>query len=122
MSDELVWVKLDITTGTLGPVAIFANYKQARDSGASPIAEYSRQWATDFIRRAVFVRDNWTCTHCGDEISWDGPNRGHLHERLFRGNGGEISVANSTTLCYTCHMADPVAGHGKRKPQWGTRA
>lgn len=71
--------------------------------------------AVEIIRRAVFSRDNWCCTHCGDPFVWV---TGHMHERLWRGRGGEISLDNSVSLCGMCHLTNPVAGHGERAVQW----
>jgi 5-methylcytosine-specific restriction endonuclease McrA len=74
-----------------------------------------RATAVEEIRRKIWLRDKKRCTHCGNVVSWLIM---QMHERLWRGRGGEISVENGTTLCADCHSDDPVAGHGKRKPQW----
>lgn len=112
---DLCWVELDLPA--LNPIAIFKNQKQAILAGVTygPMV-YGE--AVEKIRRAVFERDQFACTHCGEDVTWGGVRRGHMHERVWRGKGGQISVANSTTLCYNCHMNSP-AGHGSRKPQWG---
>lgn len=115
MSPRMVWAELDETTGL--PVRIFRNEKAAVANGRSwdSVARVLRSFAVTEIRRAVWLRDNKTCTHCGKTVLWVVMN---LHERIWRGRGGEISVANGTTLCYDCHMDSPVAGHGSRKVQW----
>src|SRR5579859_7173066 len=116
MAETLVWV--EIVTGV--PVRIFKNHKLACLSGAE-IAQMAKVAAVGFIRHAVFVRDNFCCTHCGLEVSetvpWYEPHAAHMHEREWRGRGGEISLDNSTTLCKNCHLYGNI-GHGNRKPQW----
>lgn len=112
MADALVWVALDADGA---PHTIFRNHKQAAQSSFQ-IAEWLRKTAVEKIRHAVFIRDNWKCTNCGDEsLTWE---TAEMHERLHRGHGGNISIANGRTLCHTCHMQDEEAGHGKRQPQW----
>jgi hypothetical protein len=97
-------------------VRIFRNHKAAVNAtNAFPMVEMLRADAVRDIRLQVFKRDDYTCTHCGAAVSWES---GHLHERQWRGRGGEMSLDNSTTLCGSCHIDDPVAGHGNRKPQW----
>ena len=94
--------------------------KNEKHSALATLAGYTvgymlRSLATEQIRLAVFKRDGYACTHCGAPVCIG---TGHMHERLHRGRGGEISVNNSTTLCGGCHANNPVAGHGKRKVQW----
>jgi hypothetical protein len=67
------------------------------------------------IRRKIWERDKRRCTHCGNTVTWQSM---EMHERIWRGRGGEVSVENGVTLCAGCHINDPVAGHGNRKPQW----
>jgi 5-methylcytosine-specific restriction endonuclease McrA len=116
MTPELVYVLISGVTKT--PVRIFRTEKDARaDSGfdLGLVVRWIRANAVEIIRRAVFVRDDWTCTHCGNPVTWD---TGEMHERQWRGRGGEISLENSTTLCQHCHSKDKVAGHGTRQVQW----
>ncbi len=116
-TSENVWVLLALAHGK--PVEIFRNQKQALENQPPPdfvIAEFPRAKAVETIRRAVFERDNYTCTNCGDaSLSWSS---GHMHEKVWRSKGGNISVANGITLCATCHLDDNIVGHGERKPQW----
>lgn len=93
---------------------IFKNAKQAVLSGVTA-AFILRAVAVTTIRRKIWLRDNKTCTHCGATVLWGVMN---MHERCWRGRGGEISLENGTCLCYSCHIDDPVAGHGKRRVQW----
>lgn len=118
-TSENAWVLLDLAHGL--PVEIFRNQKQALEGSATAgptfaAAEFPRAAAVKTIRRVIFERDNYTCTNCGDSsLNWDS---GHMHEKLHRGQGGNISVANGITLCYRCHLLDEEMGHGKRQPQW----
>lgn len=93
-------------------VAVLASMSLPADNF---VAEVDKAEAAKDIRAQVFARDHYACTHCGRVVSWES---GELHERRWRGRGGEMSLENSTTLCYDCHSNDPVAGHGKRKPQF----
>lgn len=114
-----VWVKISGVTKT--PILIFRTVREALSSEAYELGlvlEWERTNAVEIIRRAVFTRDNWECTHCGQSVTWDGERKGHMHERRWRGKGGEISTENSTTLCGDCHENDKKAGHGNRKPQF----
>lgn len=97
---------------------IFKNRKQAVLAG-EPLggAFMLRSEAVTVIRRKIWNRDNKTCTHCGATVPWSVM---EMHERIWRSRGGEISVANGTTLCYDCHQHDDVAGHGTRSIKWSS--
>lgn len=104
-----------VILGTDGrAIEILKNAKHAAQLSCTT-AYMLRKDATSQIREQVWVRDGRACTHCGAPVTRTSM---ELHERIWRGRGGEISVANSTTLCNNCHHNDPVAGHGKRKVQW----
>jgi 5-methylcytosine-specific restriction endonuclease McrA len=98
-------------------IRIFSNFKLACQAHSYPsrIAHMLRATAVEDIRRQVWERDNKRCTHCGTMVTWKSMN---MHERIWRGRGGEISLENSVTLCTNCHHTDDVAGHGMRRPQW----
>lgn len=109
------------------PVRIFRSNKAAHLAALAgeTIARMPYRMAVEIIRRAVFCRDKWKCTHGGEPITWTS---GHMHERQPRGKivqvapgvwvGGEVSLDNGTTLCYSCHMKTD-AGHGKRQVRFG---
>lgn len=106
-----VWVE---TEADGSAIRIFKNQKVAVAAGI--VATFmDRNSAVTAIRRKIWNRDRHTCTHCGDLVSWFVMN---MHERIWRGRGGEISVSNGTTLCYNCHQHDDVAGHGTRQIKW----
>lgn len=113
MKMKMVWVAI----GADGLAErIFKNRKQAVIAGESPGGELMlRSEAVTVIRRKIWLRDNKSCTHCGRTVPWGVM---QMHERIWRGRGGDVSVANGTTLCSGCHHDDPVAGHGERKIQW----
>lgn len=115
--DEMVWVGISVADQR--PSEIFRNHKLAMESlhgAAACVIQWPYKSAVEIIRRKVFERDNYTCTNCGDtSLTWAS---GHMHEKIWRGKGGNISLANGTTLCYTCHILNEEAGHGKRQPQW----
>lgn len=109
-----VWVEM--VDGKV--VRIFRNAKDPRAIAAlsdGTLGLGERAKAVRDIRQAVFARDSYACTHCGKVVTWE---TGQLHERVWRGRGGEVSLDNCTTLCAACHKKDPVAGHGNRVVQW----
>lgn len=72
--------------------------------------------AIEDIRRQVFARSDGDCEFCGATITW---NTMHQHERISRGEGGEVSVANCVALCYQCHIGRKDSEHGDRRPRFG---
>lgn len=73
--------------------------------------------AVGSIRRQILERQRHECIRCGASIS---ELTMHLHERIHRGQGGEISLENSEGLCSTCHIG-PSGEHGNRRPQFTRR-
>lgn len=82
-----------------------------------PIAEVSRKYAVGEIRRQVFERAAGHCERCDARIT---EQTGHMHEKLERGRGGEISVENSVALCPKCHLGK-TGVHANHYPQFGIR-
>jgi 5-methylcytosine-specific restriction endonuclease McrA len=101
------WVEFD----SVGPCRIFKNWHAAATSGIplDRIREFPRRDAVSTIRQRVFERSHNTCDDCGTALTW---NTAHMHEKIHRGNGGEVSLENSILVCYTCHMD---IEHGNRK-------
>lgn len=95
-------------------IRIFKNLKCAGATSIYPnrIACMLRATAVTDIRRQVWERAKKRCEHCGDVLAWC---VFQLHEFIWRGRGGEVSVDNGRCLCENCHQNDDVAGHGKRK-------
>jgi 5-methylcytosine-specific restriction endonuclease McrA len=67
------------------------------------------------IRHLIYLRQDGHCISCGENLTED---QFHMHEKIFRGHGGKISLDNSEGLCYDCHLNRKTFGHGKRKPQF----
>jgi hypothetical protein len=75
-----------------------------------------RSQAVTEIRRQIWDRAKRTCEHCGKRLTHSAF---EMHENIWRGRGGEVSVDNGRCLCVYCHQNDIVAGHGKRKVRFG---
>lgn len=112
MSDKKVWVVLGVDGRA---IEILKNEKHAAQLQDVRVGYLHRSVATEQIRRQIYAQQLRACAHCGSPVTWYTM---ELHERLWRGRGGEISVSNSVGLCNTCHQKDPIAGHGKRAVQW----
>jgi len=60
----------------------------------------------DDVRRAVLVRDEYSCQHCmWNYTQWNKADPRHLelHHILHHAKGGENSKSNLITLCTVCH-------------------
>lgn len=74
------------------------------DDPSAHEGDYPPDW--DVRRRAVYERDDWTCTRCGYQ---SGPHAGdealplHAHHSVPRAAGGSNRLSNLTTLCEDCH-------------------
>lgn len=67
------------------------------------------------LRSQIFVRCQDHCELCGAFVTENGPDhKGDLHERVWRGDGGEISLENSIFVCRRCHNK----AHSGRSPQF----
>lgn len=92
-----------------------ADIKARWDDPAAHTGNYPPDW--DARRRAVYERDDWTCTRCGRR---SGPYAGddgvplHAHHLTPRSAGGTHRLSNLTTLCEPCH-AD-LHGHDLFEP------
>lgn len=109
---RMVWVEID----TEGRALRILKNQKFITTAIAPVACVLRSVAVTTIRRKIWDRDKHTCTHCGAIVPWS---VFEMHERQWRGRGGEISVSNGTTLCNDCHQNDKVAGHGNRKVRFG---
>lgn len=76
-----------------------------------------RSWdhteAVKSIRKQVYSRSEQMCEYCGEIITWSTM---HMHEKIPKGKGGEVSLENCVALCAECHLNKE---HGDRK--WGGR-
>ena len=75
--------------------------------------------AVSEIRKQIWQRCAGNCEWCRKRIIQDGPlkQKMHMHEKILKGSGGEVSLDNSCGICENCHANSPEA-HGDRKPQW----
>ncbi len=75
--------------------------------------------AVGAIRKQIWQRCAGNCEWCGKRITENGPlwKRMHMHEKIPKGSGGEVSLDNCVGLCQNDHENNPEA-HGDRKPQW----
>lgn len=76
------------------------------------VRQVPKAYAVGEIRNQVFDRSKGQCEDCGRRIT---KVTGELHERIPKGNGGEVSLANCCFLCYYCHQSRPDAAHGNRR-------
>lgn len=97
-----VFVELDESNNI---IRIFKNQGLACASEAydrGKVFEYPRKEAVEQIRRQVFERAKRRCEKCGEICTWNF----HMDERIAKGNGGEVSLANCWCLCAPCHVGD----------------
>lgn len=76
------------------------------------VRQVARSVAVKEIRDEVFKRSKGYCRDCGDIIDYTF----HMHEVVFRGQGGEISLENSIALCSKCHR---LIEHKARRLRFG---
>lgn len=77
--------------------------------------QHDRKIADD-VRRAVLVRDKYTCAHCKwNHNSWNPSDPRHLelHHVIHHAKGGDNTEDNLVTLCMVCH--DKVHLNDKQK-------
>lgn len=118
-----VWTEIDCDTQLA--IRIFKNFKLMLI--AMPYAEdgctrrMERREAVKQIRDAVFAQQNMKCANCSAPAT-------ELHEKQHKGQfakqdvnnsmevekSGEVSLANSEGLCWSCHHQGK---HGDRQPR-----
>lgn len=106
------WIEKDLSGNV---IRIFKSPGAAAASKAgreNRIAEFPRVDAVRMIREQVFIRSNHECEYCGGPINY----KFHMHEKIHRGQGGEISLENCVALCAKCHLQGE---HGDRQPRFG---
>jgi hypothetical protein len=96
---------------TAKAAAVFMANLVLHSDSMAVVTNMDKLSATRAIRRQLFESQNKLCAWCGAELTWEGC---QMHEKIPRGHGGEISLANSIILCYECHFKDRHA-HGNRK-------
>ena len=76
---------------------------------------YGLPW--DWIRREIFIRDDYTCQKCGWKLPGpyhDGLECDHIVERH---QGGSDLASNLQTLCHACHVEKTTMFLRKLRPQ-----
>jgi len=73
------------------------------------ITQMSRTKAVSEVRQQLVHRANGACEYCSAAVT---DQTGHMHEKVFRSHGGEISLANSVFICYPCHRGEHGLGRG----------
>jgi HNH endonuclease len=101
-------------------VRIFRSTKSedfSRAIGAGTAITCPKFDAVGAIRKQIWARCGGRCEDCGRPVTETGSlyRRGHMHEVLPKGNGGEVSLDNCRFLCYNCHIN---VAHGNRRPQF----
>jgi len=104
---KLVWVEL----GDLGQAIRIFKTKRAARAFQGRILEVDYRIAVSEIRHQLWCRCQGECELCASPVN---ENSGQMHEQKHRGQGGEISLANSVFICPTCHKA----AHRDRNPRW----
>lgn len=78
------------------------------------VQQVPKAYAVSEIRNQVFDRSHGHCDDCGRLVT---KVTGEMHERVAKGKGGEVSLANCVFLCYGCHQQRPDSEHGNRRWQ-----
>jgi 5-methylcytosine-specific restriction endonuclease McrA len=91
----------------------YANAVRSKFADIGNIKEYPRREATREIRQRVLQRAGNQCEDCGKLVTWETMN---MHEKIHRGDGGEISLENSIAVCFKCHTE---IEHGNRRLRFG---
>jgi len=109
-------VYCEIDPDSLLPIRIL-DMKEVLQLSPKIVAQWPRAQAVAEIRRQVFERDAYECRRCGKRLNMQ---TGHMDERVSRGEGGDISIANCWLLCASCHVGDkPTSEHGNRRIRFG---
>jgi 5-methylcytosine-specific restriction endonuclease McrA len=101
------------------PIRIFRT-KEWRNLPEDKVQKMDRGKAVSLIRIQVFDRaynlelEIYECERCGRTITEE---TGQMHETIFKGKGGEVSLENCEALCRLCHQTGPDAAHKGRRWQ-----
>jgi 5-methylcytosine-specific restriction endonuclease McrA len=106
---QRIYVYVELGRDAL-PIRIFRNQKASLAAGWRQI--YPRTEAVGAIRHQIFLRSKGECELCPAPVT---ESSGHMHEKIHRGKGGEISLENSVFICPTCHRH----AHADRNPRFG---
>lgn len=112
---NLVYVEVDDQGAVL---RIIRSTAEAMRLPVESVREIERADAVAEIRRFVYERCGGAlhgeCEWCAAPVMWS---TGHMHERQFKGKGGEVSRDNCVFICPGCHIGRPDSAHGDRRWQ-----
>ena len=114
---EKAWVSVD---AEFRPLEVFKRQSEAIRAltmypSMMELVEMDKAEAIGAIRRRLFLAQGGRCLQCNKIVTEE---QAHMHERVHRGQGGNISLDNSEILCSNCHIG-PDGAHGNRRPQFG---
>jgi len=107
MKNKFVWVEL----GGLGQVVRIFKNRRTASAFSGNVFEVGYFTAVGEIRHQLWLRSDGYCELCAAPIT---EQMAHMHEQKHRGQGGEISLANSVFICPTCHQRE----HRDRNPRF----
>lgn len=112
------------------PIRIFRKDKKWLSVDLEKVIWISKSDAVGLIRLQVFQRAGGSisegqtvtpaeCEECGRLILWERERKQsmEMHEKVFKGRGGEVSLENCLGLCRDCHTGSPTSKHGDRRWQ-----
>lgn len=112
MASKLIWAELNYDGYA---IRIFKNRKAMVMAlpyfEDGPAKQMDRREAVSQIRHQIFVNQGGQCKYCPTRFS---EAQMHMHEKIHRGKGGEISLENSVGLCAACHIG-PSGEHSDRQ-------
>jgi len=114
---EKAWVSVD---AEFRPLEVFKRQSEAVRAfqtypSMTNLVEMDRFEAVGAIRHEIFIRQKGRCIACDKIVTEE---QAHMHEKVSRGKGGNISLDNSEILCSNCHIG-PDGAHGNRRPKFG---
>lgn len=103
MSKQSVHVEINPENGQY--LRIIRKHADAWRLDPERLITVARKVAVETIRNQILERakrgECYYCEYCDCTLT---PNSGHMHEKVLRSLGGEISMENSVFICYRCHI------------------
>ena len=72
-------------------------------SNMSKSGKYMGCRVAKWLRLAIYIRDNFTCQHCGDDLHGAKPNDINLDHVIPQSQGGTNDPTNLITSCQWCN-------------------
>lgn len=102
MAKQLVFVEIDESTQL--PIRILKNHVEAHRLPPERVRQMAKKVAVGYIRDQIWDRTKrgmgHYCEYCGGPITYNF----HVHEKVLRSLGGEVSLENSVGICPRCHI------------------